>query len=111
MILWGMASRQVEWARRRRERMIAILGGKCCACGATNCLTFDCIKPTGDAHHRLSSVGRVCYYENQMRWGNLQLLCSECNSKKGAKPNPVYRPCVSASENRNALEPANENSG
>ena len=71
--------------------MIAILGGKCRACGATNCLTFDCIKPTGDEHHRLSSVGRVCYYEAQMRRGNVQLLCSECNSKKGAKPEPAFR--------------------
>jgi 5-methylcytosine-specific restriction endonuclease McrA len=25
-----------------------------------------------------------------MRRGNLQLLCSDCNSNKGAKPNPPY---------------------
>jgi len=91
--------------------MMATLGGICRACGATNCLTFDCIKPMGGQHHKLSSVGRVCFYREQLRRGNVQLLCSSCNSKKGAKPNPVYRPCVSASENLKARELANENSG
>ena len=71
--------------------MIRVLGGTCRGCGASVCLTFDCIKPTGDKHHRLSSVGRVCYYRDQMRRGNLQLLCASCNSKKGANPEPPFR--------------------
>ena len=91
--------------------MVVVLGARCVSCGTDQCLTFDCIRPTGDHHHRLSSVGRVCYYRDQMRRGNVQLLCSLCNSKKGTKANPVYRPCVSASLNLNGLELANENSG
>lgn len=74
--------------------MIRILGGKCAYCNATACLTFDCIVPTGDAHHRLSSVGRVTYYKREMARGNIQLLCSECNSRKGAKAQSRYRATV-----------------
>ena len=70
--------------------MIAMLGGKCAVCGCTNCLTFDCIKPTGDAHHRLSSVARLAFYWKQMQLRNVQLLCSHHNSKKGNSPQPVY---------------------
>jgi hypothetical protein len=110
VLLRAMATRQVEWARLERSRLTAILGGRCRACGTDQCLTFDCIRPTGPRHHRLSSVGRICFYREQMRRGNVQLLCSLCNSKKGAKQNPVYRPCVSASLNLNAPELANENS-
>lgn len=87
-------NRQVAWAQATREKLINILGGKCAHCAATVCLTFDCIVPTGDAHHRLSSVGRVTYYKREMARGNIQLLCSACNSRKGAKSAPRYRPTV-----------------
>src|ERR1019366_8594446 len=83
-------ARQVRWAKVRRAEMIRVLGGKCVHCGTTQCLTFDCIRPTGDKHHRLSSVARVTYYAGQMRNGNLQLLCSDCNSHKGAVARPRY---------------------
>lgn len=85
-----MSQRQTEWARRKREEMIAVLGGRCVDCGTTACLTFDCIVPTGNAHHKLSSSQRVSYYVRQLRLGNLTVRCSLCNSKKGAKILPRY---------------------
>jgi hypothetical protein len=85
-------SRQVKWAIKERLRMMFILGGKCVFCPATECLTFDCIKPTGDRHHRMSSVQRMSYYREQMRRGNLQILCHTCNTRKGAKEQPAIIP-------------------
>jgi hypothetical protein len=85
-----MPSRQSIWAKEQKLRMQWLLGGKCRVCGIGKCLTFDCIKPTGDAHHRMGSVHRVSFYRQQMRLGNLQLLCSSCNSLKGAKEQPRY---------------------
>lgn len=70
--------------------MLRVLGAKCKACGTDKCLTFDCIHPTGDRHHRLSSVNRITYYLKQMRAGNLQVLCSACNSAKGASQPSRY---------------------
>jgi len=72
--------------------MRRILGGKCAVCGTTSCLTFDCIVPKGDAHHRMGSLARVGFYRAQMRAGNLQLLCFACNVAKGASPQPCYLP-------------------
>lgn len=62
---------------------MTVLGPFCAHCGSVNCLTFDCIRPTGDAHHRLSSVARMTYYVRQFNAGNLQVLCSACNTRKG----------------------------
>ena len=83
-------SRQISWAHKRRAYLIACLGGKCAVCGCQNCLTFDMIRPTGDAHHRLSSVARLAYVWRQMQLGNVQLLCSHHNSVKGSNPQPVF---------------------
>lgn len=67
-----------------------ILGNKCALCGATAPLTFDCIVPMGHKHHVMSTVARVKFYEEQMRKGNLQLLCFTCNVNKGCLPMPRY---------------------
>lgn len=83
-------NRQVAWAQASREKLIRILGGRCKWCGLTTNLTFDCIVPTGGAHHKLSSVRRVTYYKREMAKGNVQLLCHSCNSKKGASIQPRY---------------------
>jgi 5-methylcytosine-specific restriction endonuclease McrA len=93
-----MSARIKSWARRARVRLLLILGNRCVHCGATNCLTFDCIRPTGDAHHRMSTDQRMCYYHKQSRAGNLQILCADCNTKKSARENPAYIPaCTPAS--------------
>lgn len=87
-----MKSRQAIWAANEKFRLRVILGGRCARCGLQHCLTFDCIKPTGDKHHRMGSTARVAFYKAQMAKGNLQLLCSACNSAKGASPQPRYVP-------------------
>lgn len=87
-----MSTRRTQWAIRKREWLTAALGGRCVICSVPVCLTFDCIVPTGDRHHRMSQVQRMSYYMHQARMGNLQLLCSACNSKKGAKPQEPYLP-------------------
>ena len=71
------------WARRERARMTLALGGSCAACSNPENLTFDCISPRGDSHHRKDSAARVSFYRREMRAGNLQILCEDCNSMKG----------------------------
>lgn len=93
-----MKSRQATWASNEKLRMKIILGGKCVICGIRECLTFDCIVPTGHEHHRIGSTARVTFYREQMRKGNLQLLCSAHNSSKGALPMPRYIPHPKQSE-------------
>jgi hypothetical protein len=52
------------------------------ACRTSEALTFDCIVPRGDSHHRGSTDQRICFYRSEMRFGNLQLLCLSCNCMK-----------------------------
>lgn len=66
----------------RREALVFRLGGKCARCPATTFLQFDCIQPTGPAHHKLFSDNRLAYYEIQQAEGNLQLLCRKCHTWK-----------------------------
>jgi hypothetical protein len=87
-----MSRRVKEWAKRARARLMLALGNKCAWCGAVECLTFDCIIPTGGEHHRMSTDQRMCYYNKQARARNLQILCSACNTKKSAGENPPYIP-------------------
>lgn len=70
--------------------MLQSLGGKCVRCGSTSNLTFDCIKPTGDGHHRMSSIQRMTYYLTQARKGNVQVLCFDCNIRKGGHAQPPF---------------------
>ena len=79
-----------DWARRERVRLMTILKPVCVLCGTTECLTFDCIKPMGDAHHKGSTDQRMTFYRRQFRAGNLQVLCSSCNSAKQAKEMQPY---------------------
>lgn len=65
-------------------RLIAQLGAKCSACGATSSLELDCIVPRGDDHHRLEMSMRATFYRREARAGNLQVLCERCNAAKGA---------------------------
>lgn len=74
-----------------------VLGDKCAYCGITTNLTFDCIKPTGGKHHKLSSVNRMSFYLGQWRAGNLQILCHTCNTKKSDKPQERYLPGLAPS--------------
>lgn len=85
--------RQKEWARRTREKLIALLGGKCVWCGAVENLSFDCILPQGPDHHRrMDWSGRMSFYRAQNDSGNLQILCVSCNSKKGDSVTDAAQP-------------------
>ncbi len=53
-------------------------------CGTTEQLEFDCIKPMGDKHHRYDTSQRMSFYRRRHAEGNLQVLCSTCNARKGA---------------------------
>lgn len=83
-------SRRSVRATQLRKRLMMILGGKCAQCGRTADLTFDCIKPTGDEHHRMNPLDRMHFYFQQTRFGNVQILCWTCNVRKGAREYPRY---------------------
>ena len=78
-----MGLRQRKWAKIARERLFQQFGSVCRVCGGRECLEFDCIKPTGSYHHGMGESWRICYYRRQAALGNLQVLCSRCNSRKG----------------------------
>lgn len=78
-----MGAYQKEWARRARANLLALLGPSCAYCGSVHGLTFDCISPKGDRHHRMDTSARMSFYRGQERAGNLQVLCLTCNSRKG----------------------------
>lgn len=77
-----MGKRQKVWARQARFRLLFLLGGECRECGSVEDLTFDCIEPRGDSHHRLDTASRMSFYHKEHKAGNLQVLCMACNVKK-----------------------------
>ena len=78
-----MGLRQREWAERETLRLRVILGNKCAQCGSKHKLEFDCKIPKGHKHHKIEWSWRICFYRQEHSRGNLQLLCSVCNSAKG----------------------------
>ncbi len=78
-----MAKAQKDWAKQKRRELMTLLGNVCAYCGTVEDLEFDCIHPRGDRHHRGEASQRMCFYRRQWREGNLQVLCSVCNARKG----------------------------
>ena len=78
-----MSLRAKLWAKKARQFLLNQLGGHCACCGVDDGLTFDCIQPTGDSHHRGSTDQRMSFYRQQNALGNIQVLCHKCNSRKG----------------------------
>jgi len=77
--------RTTEFAYRKRDAIFEVLGSKCAACGSKKNLEFDLIVPTPlpkSHHHNLSFAHRMIFYCRQLSAGNLQVLCSKCNSRK-----------------------------
>ena len=77
--------RMTEFAIRKRSAIFEVLGPKCAACGVKDDLTFDVIIPTKkpNSHHSVMSFShRMIFYCRQLSAGNLQVLCSRCNSRK-----------------------------
>lgn len=89
-----MGARQKQWAKQARQRLLAELGGVCVLCDKRNMKTkgrrgrieFDVIIPVdGGRHHTFDTSQRICFYRQQHRAGNLQLLCSYHNAQKANK--------------------------
>lgn len=79
-----MSLRAKTWAVKARRDLMNLLGAQCAWCGTEDDLTFDCIEPTGDDHHRKSTDQRMTFYRHQhFDRGNVQVLCARCNAKKG----------------------------
>lgn len=77
-----MGKRQRVWARRRRDELMILLGGKCVTCGTTKSLEFDVVIPLSDNHHKIEWSWRISYYWKQYYAGNLKLRCGFCNRSK-----------------------------
>jgi len=74
-----------EFAIRKRTAIFEVLGCKCAACGVVKDLEFDVIVPMKQAkshHEKFSFAQRMIFYCRQLSAGNLQVLCSKCNSRK-----------------------------
>lgn len=83
-----MAKRHKEVAKKLRAFWKHELGGKCEMAYTGKCrgqLTFDCIIPQGDAHHKGSTDQRMAFYVKQIRLNNIQLLCEKHNAQKKAR--------------------------
>lgn len=87
-----MGKAQKLWARRKLDYFREQLGGCCILCGEDDNdeLELDCIIPTGDRHHKLSTDQRATFYWRQLLQDNLQLLCKECHQDKTRKEANKY---------------------
>ena len=77
--------RMTEFAHRKKTAIMEVLGNKCAACGAKENLEFDVIVPQREpkSHHaKFSFAQRMIFYCRMLAAGNLQVLCSSCNSRK-----------------------------
>ncbi len=79
--------------RQRRERVIAHYGGRCAVCGETELLflNLDHIRGDGAAHRRQVGGGSKTYQwiERNDYPDGFQVLCHNCNWKKGTTVTPV----------------------
>lgn len=84
-----MSARQHRWARKKRNELLDILGRRCAHCGTCESLELDCIVPRGHRHHGAGFISRTCFYIREFLDGNIQVLCSRCNSRKGARDEAI----------------------
>lgn len=78
-----MAKRQRVWAAEKRDELFSSLGKLCAKCGSTEQLEFDVIVPIDSGrHHDFEWSWRISFYRREFDRGNLQVLCSKCNSRK-----------------------------
>lgn len=93
-----MALRQRRWAKKTKRRLLLKHGAKCAECGAEPSiatpwvrLTLDIVVPCDHGkHHDYEWSWRVSFYNQQDKAGNLQVLCLQCNSRKGHRDRAHY---------------------
>jgi hypothetical protein len=78
---------RVEEYRRRREALIARMGGVCvfCRCSVVRCLEFDHDPPSTRTWSvkKTARLQRMRRYERDYAAGHLRLLCHSCNANAG----------------------------
>jgi hypothetical protein len=85
-----VSKRGHEYARRRRQKLLESLGGRCAACGATEDLQLDLISRAGIKSHGNGVLGRLCFYVRQWRLGNVRCLCADCNQMKADMADELF---------------------
>ena len=82
-----MGKPQRAWAKRRRVLLIIHLGGKCreCGCADIASLEIDHIHGRAWKLQKFDPSGRVCRYVREAALGLVQVLCGDCNVRKGGE--------------------------
>ena len=99
--------RTTIFAHKKRAAIFEVLGPKCAACGVKDDLEFDLIVPQEmpKSHHEaMSFAQRMIFYCRQLSSGNLQVLCSKCNSRKFRGTTRFIAPLVSGSRSHRLLK-------
>lgn len=76
-----LAQYQRDWRTRKRDWAVALLGGVCVRCGATQDLHFDHIDPT-TKHQSIGKMLDVPEAEFRNELAKCQLLCGPCHRAK-----------------------------
>ncbi len=95
------------YAIRKRTAIFEVLGAKCAACGVKDKLQFDLIVPqaTAKSHHgNFSFAMRMIFYCRQLSAGNLQVLCSRCNSRKHRATTRYIDPLIAGRRSHKPME-------
>jgi hypothetical protein len=95
-------------AIRKREAIFEVLGRKCAACGCSANLEFDVIVPQAEpkSHHgKYSFAQRQIFYCRMLSAGNLQVLCSRCNSSKHRGTSRFIVPLIGRTPSHRLIKP------
>ena len=67
-----------EYRKKRKQKALDMLGGKCVMCGTENNLHFDHITPEGKVNEISSMLtSNIDVFLNELK--KCQLLCSDCH--------------------------------
>lgn len=80
-------------AKKLKRELIRSLGGKCAHCSTKEDLAFDHIIGRNWDVSLYSKLDRLRRYRREAQNGLIQLLCRQCNARKG---DPIVRNILSA---------------
>jgi hypothetical protein len=75
------------WARKKREELIELLGGKCHKCGSKNKLEFHHKYVREWVAAKKSRWQRMVLYRREYDAGEIELSCRHCNARDGKPKN------------------------